>query len=381
MLTESAHNSASRPSLVAEYAEKVNKGTGPEAVRALEWVLLLHDLGVPLEATVAIATETPALLQAPAQELAATCAFLADSGLLCDKLWRPPVLNQLLTCQLESQLKPTVFHLLSLGMPSQDICTLLCRYPAFPRYSILRKQRPLVERLQTTYGVSLEGVRTILLRHPKLVTTGFPKMSEVDELLRAELGIQAQDAGTCLVRFPGLLSLSTDRNLQPTIRHLLGLGLTREEVAKMVVSVPALLSLDFQPGGKQWLKWRFFLQVMGKSPRDLLTFPRYFTCSLEKRIAPRTLFILQNGLDPAPIALQKVMALTDQSFAERTAGRPHDDFLLFLDTWEQLPAWQEWQQAAQSAAILAAAAAATAAQRLDDDGTDDRVHSSNKDAR
>lgn len=118
-----------------------------------------------------------------------------------------------------------------------------------------------------------------------------------------------------------------------------------------------------------------------QSPRDLLTFPRYFTCSLEKRIAPRTLFILQNGLDPAPIALQKVMALTDQSFAERTAGRPHDDFLLFLDTWEQLPAWQEWQQAAQSAAILAAAAAATAAQRLDDDGTDDRVHSSNKDAR
>jgi hypothetical protein len=54
------------------------------------------------------------------------------------------------------------------------------------------------------------------------------------------------------------------------------------------------------------------------------------------------MFMLQHGIHPGDVPLQKILSLTNQSFAERTAGRPHDDYLAFLDTWTELPIWQEW---------------------------------------
>lgn len=128
----STPNRANRESLVEQF--KKEHGAGPAAVRALRWSLLLYDHGVPLQDITTVATRAQPLLFMPLQRLADTCAFMKDTELLESKLWRSPVVEQLLGCQLEDQLQPTVFHLLSLGMSRTEICILLCRYPRFARY-------------------------------------------------------------------------------------------------------------------------------------------------------------------------------------------------------------------------------------------------------
>ena len=60
---------------------------------------------------------------------------------------------------------------------------------------------------------------------------------------------------------------------------------TREEVADMVRRLPSLLGFSvvtvLQP------KYSYLVEVMQRSPKELVRFPHFFSYSLEKRIIPR----------------------------------------------------------------------------------------------
>lgn len=90
----STPNRANRESLVEQF--KKEHGAGQAAVRALRWALLLYDHGVPLQDITTVATRAQPLLFMPLQRLADTCAFMKDTELLESKLWRSPVVEQLL---------------------------------------------------------------------------------------------------------------------------------------------------------------------------------------------------------------------------------------------------------------------------------------------
>jgi mTERF domain-containing protein len=59
----------------------------------------------------------------------------------------------------------------------------------------------------------------------------------------------------------------------------------REEVADMVRRLPSLLGFSIvtviQP------KYNYLVEVMQRSPKELVRFPHFFSYSLEKRIIPR----------------------------------------------------------------------------------------------
>uniref|UniRef100_A0A061S8C5 Uncharacterized protein n=2 Tax=Tetraselmis sp. GSL018 TaxID=582737 RepID=A0A061S8C5_9CHLO len=75
---------------------------------------------------------------------------------------------------------------------------------------------------------------------------------------------------------------------------------------------------------------------------ELSQHPRFFSMSLEKRIAPRVLYMMSRGVDVPSTPLNKILVYGDQKFAERTVGRPLEDFEAFLPSWHLSQAWQGW---------------------------------------
>eukprot|EP00951_Prasinocladus_malaysianus_P005726 scaffold40374_cov34-Prasinocladus_malaysianus.AAC.1 len=58
-------------------------------------------------------------------------------------------------------------------------------------------------------------------------------------------------------------------------------------------------------------------------PEDVAVLPRYFTFSLEGRIAPRVMFLIQRGVDPTGLSLSMASPLpSPQSRPEWGVGFP-----------------------------------------------------------
>lgn len=91
----------------------------------------------------------------------------------------------------------------------------------------------------------------------------------------------------------------------------MGLGYTKEEAIGMVLRCPSLFTFSIENNFKP--KIEYFLGEMKGKLEDIKEFPQYFAFSLEKRIKPRHLEVLQSGVEvPLPILLKS----TDQEFSE-----------------------------------------------------------------
>lgn len=110
---------------------------------------------------------------------------------------------------------------------------------------------------------------------------------------------------------PVLLASNVEKTLKPKLEFLMGLGYTKEEAIGMVLRCPSLFTFSIENNFKP--KIEYFLGEMKGKLEDIKEFPQYFAFSLEKRIKPRHLEVLQSGVEvPLPILLKS----TDQEFSE-----------------------------------------------------------------
>lgn len=133
-----------------------------------------------------------------------------------------------------------------------------------------------------------------------------------DQLKPALLYLQSlgfKDLNALAYHDPVLLVSNVERTLIPKLEYLEGLGFPREETLGMVLRCPGLLTFSIENNFKP--KFEYFSVEMGKGLEELKGFPQYFTFSLEKRIRPRHMEVVERGVEvPLPLMLKS----TDEEF-------------------------------------------------------------------
>ena len=91
----------------------------------------------------------------------------------------------------------------------------------------------------------------------------------------------------------------------------MNLRMSRADAVAMVLRCPGLFTFSVENNFKP--KFDYFVGEMGGSLEELKEFPQYFAFSLEKRIKPRHMEAVQNGLK---LPLPSMLKSTDEEFRE-----------------------------------------------------------------
>lgn len=125
-----------------------------------------------------------------------------------------------------------------------------------------------------------------------------------------------EDFETLAYNDPVLFASSVEKTLIPKMEYLISLGFSRPEAVGMVLRCPGLFTFSIENNYKP--KVEYFLGEMKGKLEELKEFPQYFAFSLEKRIKPRHLEVLQSGVEvPLPLLLKS----TDEEFNELIKAR------------------------------------------------------------
>lgn len=203
-----------------------------------------------------------------------------------------------------------VQFLLRLGLEKEDLGRTI--YNA-PQLLGLREEKllPTVKFLEKI-GVKGSSLRKVLKLKPMVLAYSVEAKLQPNVNFLQSLGINQLDIGKLVTRHPQLLTLSVEKNLEPTVSYLLVLGFTRGEIADMLRRLPSLLGFSvtnvLQP------KYTFFIEVIQRSPKELVTFPQYFSYSLDKRIIPRFISL---GVNNANYSLSSIYGCGDLVFEEK----------------------------------------------------------------
>ena len=177
---------------------------------------------------------------------------------------------------LETNLRPTLQYLETLGLVGSRLGKMLNRYPNFLCFSIGSRLAPRVADLQ-------------------------------------ELGVR--DVAAVLAVFPQVVSLSFCDNIRPTVQFLRSIGV--EDVGDMIARHPQMLGYSLVAMRTKW-EW---LCRWGYSSADVVRFPHFFGYSLEQRIAPRLAFLQRHRPGHRP-GLTGVLVPPDDKFAHMAFASP-----------------------------------------------------------
>lgn len=206
-----------------------------------------------------------------------------------------------------------------------------------------------IDRYQKTknwlvkYGISNDDAKTMLQSSPEVLLYDLE-----DTIIRCldwyhSLGYKRPHILKIVLKRPQVLAFNL-RDAKECVRSLLALRFTREEVRVMIYRSPSILEVDMDSKEVQW-KIEYMLDALGKSIKDLISFPEYVTCSFEDRIVARVEFLRQIGrLDCIAWPLKKLYGDEDQTFCVNHAHKPFDRYRSFLTDWQtnKSPVMMKW---------------------------------------
>ncbi|KAL8162963.1 hypothetical protein V2J09_014452 [Rumex salicifolius] len=242
-----------------------------------EKILCLEILGIDSGKALSL---NPSLHSASLDSVQSIISFLHSKGIHQKDLPRIfGMCPQVLTSDIHSDLSP-VFHFLSayLGVPASDYRKVINKCPRLLICSVSDQLKPALFYLQRLGFRDLDGLA---------------------------------------YNDPILLVSSVPNTLIPKLDFLAGLGFTKQEVIGMVLRCPALFTFSIDKNYRP--KLDYFIGEMKGKLEDLKDFPQYFAFSLDKRIKPRHLEAVQNGVH---LALPLLLKTTDEEFRRLIAQRP-----------------------------------------------------------
>lgn len=175
--------------------------------------------------------------------------------------------------------------------------------------NIKSELNPVFGFISNELGVAEHNFRKVINRCPRLLICSVRDQLKPALFYLHRLGFR--DFEALAYSEPVLLASNVEKTLKPKLEFLMGLGYTKEEAIGMVLRCPSLFTFSIENNFKP--KIEYFLGEMKGKLEDIKEFPQYFAFSLEKRIKPRHLEVLQSGVEvPLPILLKS----TDQEFSE-----------------------------------------------------------------
>lgn len=94
------------------------------------------------------------------------------------------------------------------------------------------------------------------------------------------------------------------------MKYLMEVGLSRKDIAVLVRRFSPLLGYSIDKVLRP--KYEFLVNTMGKPVTDVVSYPRYFSYSLEKKIKPRFLVLKDRNIE---CSLKDMLDKNDEEFA------------------------------------------------------------------
>jgi len=198
--------------------------------------------------------------------------------------------------------------------------------------------RQIAEYLQEV-GLSPQQVATVVENCPAVLEVfSVETLKEKVRFLEEEVQVLKPSLPDVLVAYPQVLARSIPETLRPALEFWVGtVGVPRLDMEVLLRRMPAQVWCKPQTMRP---KWRFAEEVMGLTYKDLLasTTP-FFRLSLDKTIAPRHFFMLQQsqklgGLKLQGLVIDEVLGTSDKQFCKRVAKCEVEEFRSWLmDEW------------------------------------------------
>jgi len=226
-----------------------------------------------------------------------------------------------------------------LQMSREHICRLLSSYPPILDYNLESHIMPMKEYFVSELEYSPTEFRSILLKHPRLVTHSMYKIKHLVGVLHYELGLDARQAKRVLFQAPQTLNIDTETNLKCTVEFLRStFELDEVELRKVLAGMPTLMICSVEKNllpKIEYLRQEFSKKYDCDNVKSsnngisgfehlkeaVITQPTLLGYSLEKRIKPRLAKISAAQVDLKKITVGITMKEDkfDQWLAKRKA--------------------------------------------------------------
>lgn len=208
---------------------------------------------------------------------------------------------KILLYSLEKNLIPKLIYylLMKLNMSPSQAQKMLLSYPPFVDYNLERVIWPTTHYFVHDLGFAVTQFRSILLKFPRLVSHSLRKIKYAVGFFRFELGLSAEQVQRVLSGAPTILGLNVEENIKVKVNYLQdALALDAEQLRALLVAIPTVLGLN--PKANVEPKIEFLRQHFSSQEelRDaVLRMPALLIYSLNNRIQPRMISILDGGID------------------------------------------------------------------------------------
>ncbi|XP_047171144.1 uncharacterized protein LOC124839386 isoform X2 [Vigna umbellata] len=210
-----------------------------------------------------------------------------------------------------------------INVADQDYAKFLLKYPWFLSTSI---QENYAELLAFSYSIKIvllfenmdldkETIGRILARCPEIFASSINKTLQRKIEFLGRVGICKAFLPGVIRKYPELLVSDIDKTLLLRIIYLMKLGLSEEEIAFMVRTFSPLLGYSIE--GVLKPKIEFLVNSMERPVRDVVSYPRYFSYSLEKKIKPRYWVLKRRDIK---CSLKDMLGKNDEEFAAEFMG-------------------------------------------------------------
>ncbi|XP_021728990.1 uncharacterized protein LOC110696034 isoform X2 [Chenopodium quinoa] len=206
-----------------------------------------------------------------------------------------------------SKLKPMIEEFDDQGVRTTKLGKAIATSPQL----LLRRPeefRKVVIFLQDV-GFDKESIGTILARCPEIFATRTVENYQKKLEFLTSLGISEKDLPRVIKKYPEFLISDVDSTVKPRLRYLMNAGLTERHIATMIVRFSPLLGYSIEEVLRP--KLQFLVYTMGKSVKEVVDYPRYFSYSMEKKIKPRFLLLRSRNIN---ISLKVMLAKNDDEF-------------------------------------------------------------------
>ncbi|XP_021889781.1 transcription termination factor MTEF1, chloroplastic [Carica papaya] len=202
-----------------------------------------------------------------------------------------------------------VSFLQSKGIHQKDLPRIVGMCPQILTSNVKTELNPVFSFLSHDLKVPDYMFRKVIKKCPRLLTSSVEDQLKPTLFYLQRLGFK--DLDSLAYNDAVLLVSSVEKTLIPKLKFLEGLGFSRKETVGMVLRCPALLTFSVENNFKP--KLDYFVREMKGELEELKDFPQYFAFSLEKRIKPRYMEMVQSGLK---VSLPLMLKSTRVEFQE-----------------------------------------------------------------
>lgn len=207
-------------------------------------------------------------------------------------------------------IKPFVEYLESLGIPTLAVARLIETRPQILGFGLQERVKPNVNSL-LEFEVRQASIPSVIAQYPEIIGIDLgSKLLSQRSFLSSIIDVGPKDFGRVIERMPQVVSLS-NKPILMRVDFLKDCGFSIEQARKMVVGCPHLLALNLDI---MKLSFDYFQNKMDRSLDDLVTFPAFFTYSLESTIKPRHGMVARKGLK---CSLAWLLNCSDEKFQQR----------------------------------------------------------------